>query len=1392
MKKMVLAALAAMLGADVVADESYIETNSRGIRYVSWDLSVTNGYYNDAANWIGGVLPSDGNDGLYGCIKPGSTNITIRFPAEGLSENSGFYFSTPAKSGEARTITFDTRGTYWEKLGANYANDWSAFQFYRADLGHGAHFFNFEGVTYKPDVADKKPLFKLTDAVLRFVCLDGAVDNHVYLDQGTFDTSFSTASVGMNGTRPCRFYLQEGSSYKGKLDFAASGNPGYFYVNGGNHTFSLLTLKSSGTDDITNPVYAEFVNSSRSTIVDFYIAYKSRAQQTDLDRQGRGTAIAVVSNQAHIAVSGKFHVGAGALRRDNDGYYGRLANHGTLILRDNATLTATCAPVVGYSYSTTGVVDVADSAVFTITKDMTLGNSSNSYAHVKLGGNGKLLVSGNINASIGLESRSEIALAENATLAAATLTIGSGADARGSLSLQDNVVLSVTKLSGVHNASFSADGGTIEIPIGVAGAAIGGLTSAEIGDAGLAVNAGSDLAVNQPWTGGTLTLSGMGVISLNSDSAHAKTTVAPDTHVLLADGVTFGETLELAEGSVCEVASGATAKVKNLSVATAAKISLNAGSSLSLESAAAIQGVVTFVFADDALALDTDYTVFTVADGQTLDASKFNVLNATAGKVYTLTPSTDGKSLSVKLTESAEGKRVNWLGAADNNWSTPSNWEGGDLPTHNDTAVIAQDAPRKDIAISADAFIAALDVSATDAVTVTGDKTLTITDTNALTVAAGGNVTLAVPLSVREAFNLVSPAATTVTVAKAIFNSQGVKTTFTKVGSGALVVSGANDAFDVDWIVPGGRNTFVGPTSWGVDTASANGLVLSNNTVRYEGDAATIMRPVRFMGEYPHLFDTAGDLTFRDFTISHDQADSGFVKTGVGTLVLDVPVGKTTLAKYDKSVRERERYINSGSKAWEAFAPSATGEITSWAGVAPLAVLEGTLHIRGKGRAGNAQSAVHNDNFTTIGGGYHEAKKVPELFAENVYLDLREPGCSVNIARNMHPNSTVAKLTAVDSWVEVDTIFNGDIREGNAFDIYPCIAATNATLHTSWMTTTASQEAGFSDGNSKRNYVNATYRVENAIVYPDCGPTCAFFFRGNFDIDFAEDSFMTKYERKRPIMLFFAGDEAKASFRDGTTAEVQYCLFERTEKTVHQFLVTFDDATLCIASNTLWSACAKPETDGFDVGANGMRLASLPEVTQHTFGMPFRGEGTLVKKGAFTGVFPTAYGATSYDAYTNTALPVLCNAGGLRVEEGTAQVHAGAVGAAYDIDVRAGAVLDLGGEGTVAFDKLTGNGVVSNGTVSATLVCNLEGENELPTFTDVSFGAMKVDFGVAETDILPVKGTFAIANLGHGAAFGTGTWKGVNMGSNGCATFAVNNGVLEATVKDTGLILIIR
>ncbi len=573
---------------------------------------------------------------------------------------------------------------------------------------------------------------------------------------------------------------------------------------------------------------------------------------------------------------------------------------------------------------------------------------------------------------------------------------------------------------------------------------------------------------------------------------------------------------------------------------------------------------------------------------------------------------------------------------------------------------------------------------------------------------------------------------------------------------------------------------------------SAAVLVLSNNTFRYEAkyedEQASIKRNPYFLGAYPTRFDIEGDLTFRDYRVL--GASSGvswaYVKTGVGTLVFElgdcgVNGGKSILGQF-KDDPEQSRGSNAiNEKPMGRFEPPGNGMISNWNGLGHLNVYEGMLVLRGTGAVRNPAACSRH---TLIGGPGFFARATPELRIENLGIALGGGGYHLYVGRSIMTNSANPKLTLVNSYLSEDGVLIGRHSEAAWLDAmatyYPVLTMTNSTLVV---------------GNNflcnrPNNEGHATVSLHDHSLIDVRGGGTTQFFNAEVCLD-GGSRFLKSTHKDYVIMRYYDGN-AKFTVKNGSVFDVWYwIMWSNIDKACGY---EFDGGILNVGSNNTWSATKYADKQGFVVGDNGMTV-NVTNTFVHTMTVPFRGDGEILKTGGGVCVFTNAYNVESDNAkppqYRPTAQKTLLNAGGLSVREGVAVVHPSTVTEDYSITVEDGAALSLGG-GELSLAALSGGGIVSNGTISATMPMTANGEGIL-TFTDVRFGGMFVDLGIAETEKRPPLGQkYTVAHLGDGTSL-MGTWKGVNVGEGGKLTFKVENGDVVATVESIGgMVIILR
>lgn len=207
---------------------------------VKWLSTMTDGCYNDPANWTDGIVPANGIDGRYGYVDFQTQDITLRAPAGGLVENSGSIFLGTGAG--THTLTIDTRGTFWEKKGLKSVNNWWGSPF--AQNLTGTHIFNFEGLD---SVANEKQVWRFEDALFTWKST-GTTRQDFDLWSGTF-TFGKDLYLGSSGGA-VNFYIHpEAKLYSPEANFIQRGNATtHTWFLGGSNTVGSIMLKDNNAN----------------------------------------------------------------------------------------------------------------------------------------------------------------------------------------------------------------------------------------------------------------------------------------------------------------------------------------------------------------------------------------------------------------------------------------------------------------------------------------------------------------------------------------------------------------------------------------------------------------------------------------------------------------------------------------------------------------------------------------------------------------------------------------------------------------------------------------------------------------------------------------------------------------------------------------------------------------------------------------------------------------------------------------------------------------------------------------------------------------------------------------------------------------------------------------
>ena len=1360
MSRLTVAGLAAVMAMAMACADTVDPSHE-----VVWLSSVTDGVYNDPANWTGGVVPADGADGHYGVIDFRAADITVRAPAGGLTENSGTIFLGAGEG--THTLTIDTRGTFWEKKGVKSVNDWWCTPF--AVNLTGSHVFNFEGCA--KNVENSDPVWTFTDAL--FTWKSTGTSMQVFdLRTGTFAFAKPLYVGSVGGS--VQFNIHPEARIDATRELQQRGNATtHTTFLGGRHRLNGIRLKDANSGGGSTWLH---VTNDAVVVSAGGLFLGDRAAINAPGRDGLSTGLLDLSCTARMEVTNDVNVGAGDLSRYN------LRNEGFLTVRDDATFYSHDKTVLGYSQASTGTVTLLGRAVFATGGSVYLGNNSNAVGRLEMSGDAAFHARGVLRPGSGLNGTGTVLLRDRARLDVGLVTgnwlslgtgsgtscgrfeatddtvtqLGNGAsiemtlggDARAEVVLSGNAELRggsntcVTNKSetvgntsitlsgdarllvrGVYGAapvsgepcmSLVGDGGTLA-PNGNATAAVPFLSGCvgRLTSRGLTVETkGFGLAIDQDFTAAegaadaVFVKKGTGDLTVWRSSDHPRTRVEKGALVFGAGVTRFGRKLELG--------AGATLALTDATAAIAAdEISFTGGLAIRLPADYALDE------AHPVLSLETALT-----DEQ---LAQVVVANPVEGRVYAFSRSADGRALSVTVSAATTGTRT-WAGG-DGSWNTAANWTPAGVPTHNDTAVVDGAAA---ISLDGAGSVGTLRTPAA-AVSVTGADALQVGA--GLSVAAGGALTLATP--VRSA------------------DGASVR----KDGSGTLVLAADNTGTMAgDWKLERGVTEFASAAALGCDSDRAGALALSNCTFRYTGEAATVRRPWRLDGEFPAVFDVAGDLTFDDFRISFGQGDNGIVKTGAGTLTLDFPAGTTTISTWTEAPRK------GNADPSGHFAPS-NGEVNSWDGLGQLSVLEGRLVIRGRGKSA---TTVKQEHHGALGGGNVPATARPELYLKDVtMIQGSGNGFHLQVDQQVRAGCPASSLVLDNADLTCNGVnFGYNKVNGNADEIHPTLAITNGTLNIAWNMSIPADVAGISPvvrvgaGGCLRR---VSYTVAGGVT-----------FTQKVDARF-EDGGMI--EVGAPQNLYFGGSaNGVLVFARGGGMKVNRFLALNTNASTPAELVFdggFAEFTLDGGISTVNSASAAY----FRAEAGGGELI-VAEGRTHHLAIPLRGEGAFTKAGAGTLVLTNDLGCSMSDnqpVYTErgTTTVKVANAGGIRVAAGTLVCAAGT---------------------TDASARFSGTGTLA-GAFGASFTLDVpKGAADGLTLADVRVDTIFVDFGYTDDAPAPTGASVVVAKVPEAETFGAISWRARGLGEGKVATFArtAATGVVTATFKSSGLAIYFR
>ncbi len=1419
MKKLIVALSAAVCTLRVCAG-----TVSPNGRDVTWNLDVTNGYYQAGDSWLGGVAPTGvgTNTGDWAMIPSGGTNITIKFPAGGYYDQHCLHIFTPSAQ-KARTVTLDATGTKWVK---GFENDTDKGHFYAWGKDKGYDTLRLRNsankilfsVGHQQD--DYNKLFCLDDGVLRF-CSDEDGNHDIYLDSGVFSGLGNQVHFYL-GTKgyPVNFHVAEDARFGGAMIGTAKKAfetinvmSGDFNVYGGKHLARGNVLVSS-SDDAKDR--ARFIVSGEGT--------SFQAANLKVGTGWAGSyAQAFISGGATLTlIDPNFH--GGVLEVGSTASSSKEGT-GKLVMSDESKIL--CVPThsgateekvhgcvrIGTATKTTGTIEMRDHSYLQVKYSMTLGVAQNSHATVVL------------------SNAAQVVLGTG-------LYIGSVDSTHdyARLSLNDEAKITATKVVGRHHeACLEANGGTIVIPATSTDASFGGLTSATLAEKGLTIEANAALDLAQTFTGvGELRIAGAGGVMIRSNQ-ESPLVLVKGALASLDENITLG-TVTADPGTKLSVNAAVTIQELNLTnetvdvnVGAAGRLTLNRlnvttddaivkiakGGHIQLATTNGIDHALYLAFDGDFDTAGESVVTLPQDSADTFTSSMFKVLNIATGNIYDIEVAPDGKRLNVKSAD-AQAMDFVWNGGASGDWGDSTKWLVGGVvppraPTVNDKVTITElDTPITITVVDGDG-VGALVVTA-GANGVTNGVTLVSADASsgmpfyidnpAGIVVNAGSLVFDTPVFVEPSFTVSVAAddAASLEFRKTIRSSG--KVTFTKEGLGRLVIAGDNSALDVDWIIPGGINTFVGVNAFGMDTVSESGLVLSNNTLRYvakagEVEGAAITRNPWFKGRFPTRFDIEGDLTFKGFKVlgAASGVSWSYVKTGVGTLTFELTESDSkngAKCLIDKRVDPTSADLMPGdgrgtneSRVGDydigQFVPTSNGMVMNWVGLTRVNVFEGTLCIRGTGsvqRPDKPPFAVG----VIIGGAGYPIRTDAELHIENMGISFNgwNNSAAFILGKSGVPGGcNHPRLTLVDSHM-VENGFYVSKLHGWATNTYAVLTMTNSILEAMGRGSFGIKNDQETKGdiptiNLWRSTIlnNSTLAIGNANLNLEDGSKFSFT-KDPFTTEMHPNTFVIglydeNYDENGPV----AGKE-KIMVKDGSELDLWYFnMHTWTARTSAHYL--FDGGILNLSRDRSFTATANPSAQGFIVGENSMYV-KVTNTLSHTMAMPFCGEGQIAKIGGGICVFTNAYQfyqdyapegfEFAANTFTRTNQKILCNQGGLKVEGGTAVVYPTALTNdasgtfRYPFEVCAGATLSFGGMTADMPLSLRGEGVVSDGGISADVVLAAD-EGQPLVFDNFALGGnVRVEWPMPEEGIRPDPNTtYQIAAFSSNPPASLANWK---------------------------------
>ena len=663
-----------------------------------------------------------------------------------------------------------------------------------------------------------------------------------------------------------------------------------------------------------------------------------------------------------------------------------------------------------------------------------------------------------------------------------------------------------------------------------------------------------------------------------------------------------------------------------------------------------------------------------------VDMSKISFANASPLNDYRFMLDSDGDgghTLKLAVEPRPTTEHV-WTGGKSSDWQTVGNWTGG-VPGLLGNAVFGAVA-NSSVRIDSAAEAASLSFTSGTDYTFAGGGSLAVY--RDVTMSAGGSATFAPPVALTGDQTFDLPAGSRLAFDGGL---AGDVMSVAKSGPGELSIGGETIAFNV-WTVTGGRLSFTAPLAFGAGESPAK-VTIGPATMSYAGDGDAVMGGGLAADPGAWRFAIA-NVTSRMTVGNFSLASGGFLKTGAGELVLDLPAGVCRLpagTKNDVGGSDPVVLPDSGDS------PDMTAN-AQWNNLSSFTVLEGRLTLKGRGAD---KSVVNDAAFLFVGSDYAAARANAELVLDGLTLNqggsgmhlhvghlgvtgggYNEPklivrngarlvanGIYVSCSKNDPQAKLAAELTVDGAGSAVVASYSMSLGINNAGDAPRVIVRDGGLIQT--------PRIGLNRNVSMTVCSNG--RFEQTSPSP-----------GNGGLGFGANGHGTGCVTVsdggvlRVSKLYssnWAGDGKSVMTNDGGL--VEFLLSD---------ISAFAKPSMCASGYQ--TLVAGPANAAFAVGSG----------LCHEIAFPITGPGAVVKRGDGTLVIGRVRDVQSV-GLADADIAGLQNAGGIRCEQGTLVVTNGAIAAAVPIDVSAGARVDLDGA-TVAATLLSGAGTVARAALS--------------------------------------------------------------------------------------------